>query len=813
MGNKSSKTSIQPFLLKYKNEFSYVRSMNKNYIYNTILAEVEDEGLIVWKLMFSKSRIEANALYESISVEIEKMQEAFHIHSCPNILPYNWCNIKANSWIMIMRQYMHENLRNKINQKWEIIEKKWLTFQLLNAVSQLHSKAITHGDIKPENILLTSYNWLFLSDFLTVEEVYDVSAKDDKERRMINYKPTYVKQDVWTIYNMFFGDFDNNKRCYIAPERCLDNSNFLQKTTQSYMVQPSMDVFSVGCVIAEIFLDGKPLFDLARHQLYWKGLFNPKDILWMIDDEEIESLIMSMISVDPQNRKSIDAYRLDWINRIFPFSFKSIMFQLGSWMLRENIIFSDERIAMIRKYFDAVWISCFGEEIGATDLLVPTNPLIFEYLKFQNFPNIISDLFPDYDCIISHKNNGERLIQKLEFTTEREKENASDSTLVLINMIGTFLMTCRFPDSKVIALEMLKSLGKQIRTEFRLQYVVPYCISCFTDEEWKVRISAIDSVIEVLEDWESINIGHTDYYVFNTYLFPAFYKLLDDEEVVVRLKFIEKLPYLVNIGKMLIASVNIHKQNIALFVQDDQNENEISPEERENLLFEFFNESQVPLDSADESTKHQEESFKDFDQDESMQNDMQERQNLNKVDYMEGLFEENNIVSWSRKRFVTDEQKVRSVVGIGYNISLNDHESDISEDPEQEDEVNREIEELRNKILDVVERILHEHDLDIYKQVLLENLEDLAEFFGEANNTEKLLPYILSFVNHKNDMLTITTLKALRVLSHNVNGVNEIIYIVNSWENIFYRTNEIILLEALKTITYIAKHHQNVFEK
>ena len=90
-------------------------------------------------------------------------------------------------------------------------------------------------------------------------------------------------------------------------------------------------------------------------------------------------------------------------------------------MLRENIIFSDERIAMIRKYFDAVWISCFGEEIEATNLLVPTNPLIFEYLKFQNFPNIISDLFPDYDCIISHKNNDERLIQKLKFSAEKEK--------------------------------------------------------------------------------------------------------------------------------------------------------------------------------------------------------------------------------------------------------------------------------------------------------------------------------------------------------------------------------------------------------
>lgn len=181
-----------------------------------------------------------------------------------------------------------------------------------------------------------------------------------------------------------------------------------------------------------------------------------------------------MISVDPQNRKSIDVYRLEWINRVFPKSFKSILFQLGSAMLRENIIFSDERIAMIRKYFDAVWVSCFEEEMDTKELIAPTPPKIFEFLKFENFPTIISDVLPDYDCIINHKNNGERDIQLMDYKTDREKDLANDSSLVLVTMIGTFLMSARYPDTKVVAIEMLKSLGKQIRTEFRLQYVVPY---------------------------------------------------------------------------------------------------------------------------------------------------------------------------------------------------------------------------------------------------------------------------------------------------------------------------------------------------
>lgn len=47
-----------------------------------------------------------------------------------------------------------------------MMEKKWLVFQLLCAVSQVHSEKFVHGDIKPSNILLTSYNWLFLADLV-----------------------------------------------------------------------------------------------------------------------------------------------------------------------------------------------------------------------------------------------------------------------------------------------------------------------------------------------------------------------------------------------------------------------------------------------------------------------------------------------------------------------------------------------------------------------------------------------------------------------------------------------------------------------
>ena len=84
--------------------------------------------------------------------------------------------------------------------KLTLMEKKWLVFQLLCAISQVHSVKLVHGDIKPSNIFITSYNQLFLAD-------------------QVPYKPAFVSEDDLKTYNLYFGEQNNNQKCYIAPER------------------------------------------------------------------------------------------------------------------------------------------------------------------------------------------------------------------------------------------------------------------------------------------------------------------------------------------------------------------------------------------------------------------------------------------------------------------------------------------------------------------------------------------------------------------------------------------------------------------
>lgn len=87
------------------------------------------------------------------------------------------------------------------------------------------------------------------------------------------------------------------------------------------MLYPAMDIFSAGCVVAEIFMDGHPLFDLALLQNYRKGLYDPTpDLIKKIKDHKIVKLIMKMINIDPKKRGEINEIIIKW-KEVFPRSF------------------------------------------------------------------------------------------------------------------------------------------------------------------------------------------------------------------------------------------------------------------------------------------------------------------------------------------------------------------------------------------------------------------------------------------------------------------------------------------------------------
>lgn len=47
----------------------------------------------------------------------------------------------------------------------------WIAFQLLHALAQCHERGVCHGDIKCDNVLVTSWDWVYLADFASYKPV------------------------------------------------------------------------------------------------------------------------------------------------------------------------------------------------------------------------------------------------------------------------------------------------------------------------------------------------------------------------------------------------------------------------------------------------------------------------------------------------------------------------------------------------------------------------------------------------------------------------------------------------------------------
>ena len=116
----------------------------------------------------------------------------------------------------VMKQYL------KMKQMVPDILVKIHAYQLLRSIAYIHAKGICHRDIKPQNILIDSTSHILkLCDFGSAKQL--------------------VKGEPNVSYIC--------SRYYRAPELIFGNSNY----------GPYIDVWSVGCVIAELML-GQPIF-------------------------------------------------------------------------------------------------------------------------------------------------------------------------------------------------------------------------------------------------------------------------------------------------------------------------------------------------------------------------------------------------------------------------------------------------------------------------------------------------------------------------------------------------------------------------
>ncbi|KAK8059904.1 hypothetical protein PG996_009834 [Apiospora saccharicola] len=395
------------------------------------------------------------------------MRERDKLRDVPNALGFERAfETETNAYLL--RQWLYSSLYDRLSTRpfLEDIEKKWIAFQLLCALRDCHARDIYHGDIKTENILVTSWNWLYLTDFTG------------------SFKPARLPDNNPALYSYFF-DISTRRTCYIAPERFLGPE---EESNEDDGITWAMDIFSAGCVIAELFLE-TPIFTLSQLYKYRRGEFDPViSHLSRIPDQGLREMLSSMLALEPEKRYSAEQYLEYFKGRVFPEYFYSFLHQYMELITdpssgrapisgpAKNLGEADERIDRI--YFDFDKISYF---LGYQDK--KTSP---ETARFT--PRLGLDLFP---VRLNIPNNEH-------YTSITPQPVADDGNLVFLSVVVASLRNAARSAPKVRACDLLLAFAERLTDEAKLDRVLPYLMMLLNDEVDIVAIAALRSVTELL---------------------------------------------------------------------------------------------------------------------------------------------------------------------------------------------------------------------------------------------------------------------------------------------------------------------------
>ncbi|KAH7031153.1 phosphoinositide 3-kinase regulatory subunit 4 [Microdochium trichocladiopsis] len=415
------------------------------------------------------------------------LRERALLRDVPNALGFEQA-FETDETAYLVRQYLYSSLYDRMSTRpfLEDIEKKWLAFQLLCALRDCHAKEIYHGDIKTENIMVTSWNWLYLTDFTG------------------SFKPAKLPDDNPGMYSYFF-DLSGRRTGYIAPERFVHPDD---AKAGGGSLTWSMDIFSAGCVIAELFLE-TPIFSLSQLFKYRRGEYDPAiSLLGRIPDNDLREMLSSMIQLDPEKRYSAEQYLHFYKDRIFPAYFYSFLHQYMELITdpssgrapisnaTKNLGEADDRIDRI--FFDFDKITYFLGYHGANSAQ--------EAQRFA--PRLGLGLFPVRLSIPNNENLVTRPGQPL----------ADDGALIFLTLVAGSLRSTARATSRIRACDVLLGFAERLTDEAKLDRVLPYLIALLGDSVDLVNIAALRSITQLLA--LVTVVAPVNAHVFTEYIMP-----------------------------------------------------------------------------------------------------------------------------------------------------------------------------------------------------------------------------------------------------------------------------------------------------
>ena len=596
MGQRFSPNRVSPdinvVMNKYYPQYKIIKTLNNGILSKTLLVLNDiDKNPLITKVFLKHDFNDEDRLIHKHEVEkIESIQNKLFLTNNYNIAPIIKI-IDDYNLGMIFRQYVKFNLKERLFLMPDLsyIEKIWLTFQLLVAVNNLVSLNLVHGDLKPENILLTSNLSVYISDFGT-------------------YKPAYILIDDITSYTYYFGS--NNSAdmcgCYLAPERLIEKGENKDNNKFSYM-----DIFSLGVIIAEIFLE-KDLFDFSSLLNYKKGnkeLFNIDDILIKIQNEKIRKLIYEMIKINPEERINISDALNYFSNEICPIGIKGFIFQFNAMINSTNFWKPDLIIGHLYRNWIPLWKIFYGPDS------IPE--LLYQHLNLEIANKIILD-DPFYkpnsakSVFVSNEKN-ELFVDnyKLNFYPQKrnlipelldnknifKENNNKDCVFIIINYLLEAMQNCRYDSSILVAMEMIMNFSKSIDDISKLKIIIPYFMNNLREKDYIIKISSLNHIFDLFYsiNYNNLILPVTEYNYFHAYIIPFLFRFCRYSELIIDFfNNLEKIIELEDIFLNITLKSRIFrlKEKIKEEENDDNNKakgkNKQEKINKKNLITEIF---------------------------------------------------------------------------------------------------------------------------------------------------------------------------------------------------------------------------------
>lgn len=552
-GSTLTRTSgaLDSFVTELGGDIVYDKGLNQARFLKTVKCRHRNGYLVIKIFIKQDPGISLRTYQRKLKTDREALLDI------PNIYTYQTFFETEKAGYLI-RQWAASNLYDRISTRpfLSLIEKKWIAYQLLTALSQAHQHKTPHGDIKSTNILVTSSNWIYVTDFAG------------------SLKPTRLPLDDPSDFSFFF-DTSGRRICYVAPERFYKVEKETRKAwaneegeTKEPAVTEAMDVFSLGCVIAEVFLEGASLFSLSQLFKYREGEYSVEAQLLAICDEGVRSMIRQMISLDPAARPTFNMLLAGARGTVLPECFYSFLHEYVASVGERpsSLPFPSSSFSVSNvppsTYFPAATPSAtikvpskdtVATTAGATgnDSVLPSDSDHRLERIWEEYENVDPYLFDDtdvektvMDVKVDFGNNVAGPSKSLQDvfpvsmhipsrSSNRHPTPAEDGpALILLSLVLANIRNCLLPSSRLRALDILLALSTRLTDEAKLDRAVPYIVELLRDEAAVVRAAAVRTLVQILTQVNVITPSNAS--IVPEYIIPNVRYLVQDPEVSVR---------------------------------------------------------------------------------------------------------------------------------------------------------------------------------------------------------------------------------------------------------------------------------------